>query len=116
MAESKLNTFWATDLLHRIFHVPKISEEAVDHFAEDYKDVLELAQTNSELSTKDSDTLQYFAIDVYAYDIAAPGIGCSGKLADTADEPTATSSVQPSATSTAPTVSAIILHGNHERC
>ena len=104
VAESKLNTFWATDLLHRIFHVPRISEEVVDHYAEDYTDVIELAQNNPELSVKDSDTLQYFAIDVYAYDIAAPGIGCSGKLPDTSEAPSSTAGAQPSVTSTAPTV------------
>ena len=76
----------------------------MDHYAEDYTDVIELAQNNPELSIKDSDTLQYFAIDVYAYDIAAPGIGCSGKLPDTSEAPSSTAGAQPSVTSTAPTV------------
>lgn len=52
---------------------------AVEHFAEDYADVLELARTEPEKSVIDSDALQYFAIDAYAYDIAAPGVGCSGE-------------------------------------
>ncbi|KAK5655143.1 hypothetical protein OQA88_6042 [Cercophora sp. LCS_1] len=78
VADSPLNTYWATDLLHRIFHVPRISEGVVDHFAEDYEDVLVLAKEDPAKSSIDSDTLQYFAIDVYAYDIAAPGVGCTG--------------------------------------
>lgn len=78
VVDSPLNTYWATDLLHRVFHVPRISEGAVDHFAEDYEDVLALAKEDPAKSSIDSDTLQYFAIDVYAYDIAAPGIGCTG--------------------------------------
>ncbi|KAK4102381.1 zincin [Parathielavia hyrcaniae] len=78
VSESPLNTFWATDLLHRVLHVPRISENIVDHFSEDYEGVLELARTEPEKSVIDSDTLQYFAIDVYAFDIAAPGVGCSG--------------------------------------
>lgn len=78
VAGSPLNTFWATDLLHRVLHVPRISEGVVDHFAEDYAGVLELAKTDPTKSAIDSDTLQYFAIDVYAHDIAAPGVGCSG--------------------------------------
>lgn len=82
VASSPLNTYWATDILHRIFHVPKISEEVVGHFAEDYADVMELAKTDPAKSGIDSDTLQYFAIDVYAFDIAAPGVGCTGKLPD----------------------------------
>jgi hypothetical protein len=76
---SALNTFWATDLLHRVLHVPQISEGIVEHFAEDYEGVLELAKTEPEKSAIDSDTLQYFAIDVYAHDIAAPGVGCTGE-------------------------------------
>jgi hypothetical protein len=78
VTESPLNTFWATDLLHRVLHVPRISENVVEHFAEDYEGVVELAKTDPAKSAIDSDTLQYFAIDVYAFDIAAPGVGCTG--------------------------------------
>ncbi|KAE9970107.1 hypothetical protein BLS_005071 [Venturia inaequalis] len=75
---SPLNTFWATDLLHRMFHVPKINENKVDHYAEDYEAVIELTKTHSNSTVFNSDSLQYFAIDVYANDIAAPGVGCHG--------------------------------------
>lgn len=75
---SPLNTFWGVDLLHRVLHVPQISENVVDHFAENYNEVIELAESEPEKSVKDSDALQYFAVDVYAFDIAAPGVGCSG--------------------------------------
>lgn len=75
---SPLNTHWATDLLHRLLHVPRISEGVVDHFADDYEDVLKLAREDPAKSPIDSDTLQYFAIDVYAFDVAAPGVGCTG--------------------------------------
>lgn len=78
VANSPLNTFWATDLLHRVLHVPSISEEVVDHFTGDYEGLLEQAKEEPEKSAIDSDALQYFAIDVYAYDIAAPGKGCTG--------------------------------------
>jgi len=111
VAGSKLNTYWATDLLHRLLHVPTISEGIVDHFAEDYAGILELAKTKSDKSGIDSNALQYFAIDVWAYDIAAPGIGCTGKpqssKASSASTPAPTSTPKPdqSATSSAPTVS-----------
>ncbi|KAH7313762.1 putative peptidase domain-containing protein [Stachybotrys elegans] len=106
VAESPLNTFWATDLLHRVLHVPTISLGVVDHFAEDYAEVLELAKTEPTKSVIDSDAIQYFAIDVWAYDIAAPGVGCTGQAPeehdhDHADAPTTTaSSPAPSATQT----------------
>lgn len=50
----------------------------MDHFADNYNEVIELAEKEPEKSVMDSDALQYFAVDVYAYDIAAPGVGCSG--------------------------------------
>ncbi|KAF7563923.1 hypothetical protein G7046_g186 [Stylonectria norvegica] len=106
VAESKLNTFWATDLMHRVLHVPTIAEEGVDHFAEDYAEVIALAKSDPSKSVIDSDALQYFAIDVWAYDIAAPGVGCTGEYSEeSADEKptaTATESAVPSATSEAP--------------
>ncbi|KAF4466932.1 major allergen Asp f 2 [Fusarium albosuccineum] len=101
VAASKLNTFWATDLMHRVLHVPVISEEIVDHFAEDYADVLELSKKEPEKSAIDSDTLQYFAIDVYAYDIAAPGVGCTGEVEEEEKE-TTTSKDKPTDTKDAP--------------
>ncbi|WYZ45984.1 hypothetical protein EsH8_IX_000209 [Colletotrichum jinshuiense] len=108
VANSKLNTFWATDLLHRAFHVPAVSEGAVEHYAEDLAEVFVLAKENATYSVLDSDALQYFAIDVWAYDIAAPGVGCFGELEETEEEPTATTTAAgaatatPSATSSAP--------------
>lgn len=80
VAQSPLNTFWATDLLHRVLHLPAISEGVVGHFAEDYAGLLDLAREDPAKSAIDSDALQYFAIDVYAYDVAAPGEGCSGEV------------------------------------
>lgn len=51
----------------------------MDEYAEDYEAVIELTKTHSNSSVVNSDTLQYFAIDVYANDIAAPGVGCHGE-------------------------------------
>lgn len=104
VAGSPLNMFWATDLLHRVLHVPKISEGVVEHAADEYGDVLDLAKADPALSAKDIHTLQYFATDVYAYDIAAPGVGCTGEPAKEAETPTGTTTAQPSATSGAPKV------------
>ncbi|KAL8975936.1 MAG: hypothetical protein Q9205_007964 [Flavoplaca limonia] len=80
VAESESNTYFGSDLLHRLYHMPAFGENYVDHFAETYAEALELAQTNSSYATHDSDTLQYFALDVYAYDIAVPGVGCPGTV------------------------------------
>ncbi|GLI77355.1 prenylated Rab acceptor protein 1 [Penicillium ochrochloron] len=79
VSESETNTFWASDLLHRLYHVPTIGQNWADHFADGYDEVLDLAVENATLSTHDSETLQYFALEVYAHDISVPGIGCPGE-------------------------------------
>ena len=79
VANSATNFYWASDLLHRLLHIPKVGEGVVEHYSVGkYPGVLELAKTNSSYSVKDSDTLQYFALEVYAHDVAVPGIGCAG--------------------------------------
>ena len=94
--------------------MPQISLDIVSHYAEDYPDVLELAETNSTYSARDSDTLQYFAIEAYAYDIAVPGEGCPGEYEEVVSSaaaavasatPTPTA-VQASSTAAAAAVSA----------
>ena len=40
--------------------------------------MIEMAQKNNSYSVRDSDTLQYFALEVFAYDIAVPSQGCPG--------------------------------------
>jgi hypothetical protein len=106
VAGSPLNLFWATDLLHLVLHVPKVSEGVVGHSAEKYADVLALAKDDPEHSARDIHALQYFATDVYAFDIAAPGIGCTGEPAEKEGAAsTETVSAQPSATNAAPKVS-----------
>lgn len=83
--------------MHRVLHVPQISEGVVEHYAEDYADVLELAETNSTYSVIDSDALQYFALEVYAYDVAAPGVGCPGETPESETAPAATTAAAPAA-------------------
>ncbi|KAK9244172.1 putative peptidase family-domain-containing protein [Lipomyces tetrasporus] len=104
---SKPNELFGSDLIHRLYHTPAIGEGHVEHFADSYEDVLELGKHNSTFAVRDSNTLQYFALDAYAYDIAVPGIGCAGNIIKSSPEQqrtttsSQTSSLRPS-TSTAP--------------
>jgi hypothetical protein len=106
VANGPTNFYWASDLVHRLLHIPKVGEGIVEHYgdAEEYPKVLALAKSNPELAVRNSDTLQYFALDVYAHDVAVPGVGCPGTHTPTADDshatPTATP-VLPSSTTTA---------------
>lgn len=80
VANGATNTYWASDLLHRLLHIPQLSEGTISHYsdADEYPTVLELAKSDPELAVRNSDTLQYFALEVYAHDIAVPGLGCAG--------------------------------------
>ncbi|KAL4923876.1 major allergen Asp F2 [Aspergillus undulatus] len=83
---SETNTFWAADLLHRLYHMPAIGQGFVEHYADGYDGVLEFANGNRTEATHDSETLQYFALEVYAYDVAVPGVGCVGEEEDEESE------------------------------
>ncbi|KAJ5231291.1 uncharacterized protein N7469_005879 [Penicillium citrinum] len=95
VAGSETNTFWAADLLHRLYHMPSFGQNWIDHFADGYEEVVDQAIENATLSTRDSETLQYFALEVYAYDIAIPEEGCPGKPhthdKETSSQPTSAS-------------------------
>lgn len=103
VANGALNLYWASDLIHRMLHLPNIAEGVVDHFADDYVNVTALAETNPEESVNNSETLQLFALSVYAYDIAIPGEGCEGLLRTTSLAETPATPVASSAASTAST-------------
>ncbi|TGO32516.1 hypothetical protein BHYA_0310g00030 [Botrytis hyacinthi] len=100
--------FWASDLMHRLYHVPLIGEEIVGHHADGYHGVQELAAgSNYTLAGHNSATLIYFATEAYAYDIAVAGEGCVGKAsdekeADSQSAPVATEST--TSTASKPTV------------
>lgn len=99
---SETNTFWASDLLHRLYHIPAFGQDWIDHFADGYKEVVDLAAKTPIRSTRDSETLQYFALEVYAFDISVPGIGCPGTQnhRHSSEEKPTTSQSQPNATGT----------------
>lgn len=105
VADSPTNVFWASDLMHRLYHLPAVSAGYIDHFGEDHAELLEYAEANSPNATRDSDGLQYFALEVYAYDIAVPGEGCAG---GNSTNETPTSAEPASTTSAAPSVSAML--------
>ncbi|KAF1354071.1 zincin [Lizonia empirigonia] len=114
VANGATNFYWASDLLHRLLHVPEVGEGIVEHYgdADEYPGVLELAESNPAEAVRNSDTLQYFALEVYAHDIAVPGVGCPGSYreissssahgAPTSSAGVASSSVVASATAVEP--------------
>ncbi|KAI1099489.1 major allergen Asp F2 [Jackrogersella minutella] len=105
VASGELNFYFGSDLIHRLYHLPPIGENIVEHYADNYSECLELAIDNPAEAVRNSHTLQYFALDVYAFDIALPGEGCTGRVLESAsspsESPTATSTPATSSTSTA---------------
>lgn len=98
IATGKVTGFWAPDLLHRLFHTPQVGEEIVDHHGDGYAGSLELAAgANYSLAGHNTATLQYFAAEVYAFDIAIPGEGCVGKVAVSSSSSAAVASSSTSA-------------------
>ncbi|KAK5167725.1 Prenylated Rab acceptor protein 1 [Saxophila tyrrhenica] len=81
VAGSENTAYFASDLIHRVYHTDKLGEGVVGHYADTYDECLELAMDSPEEAVRNSATLRYFALDVYAYDIAAPGQGCTGEAA-----------------------------------
>lgn len=120
VANGATNYFWASDLVHRLLHLPSVGEGVVEHYigeeGEKYPGVINLAKTNATFAVKDSDALQYFALEAYAHDIAVPGIGCSGTykpieesspaIATSSASGTSATPTKPSATSSAATAPA----------
>lgn len=99
VANGATNFYWASDLFHRLLHIPRVGEGIVQHYgdADEYSKVLALAKSDPALAVRNSDSLQYFALEVYAHDIAVPGVGCPGTYISAA--PGTTSAVSASATS-----------------
>lgn len=98
VADGKLNYYFASDLLHRLYHVATIGEGAIEHYADSYEECLALAVENPGEAFRNSHTLQYFALDAYAYDVVLPDEGCTGKP-DQSSESESASSASPSSAS-----------------
>jgi hypothetical protein len=110
IANNKLATYFAADLMHRLFHTTKIGEGAAEHYADTYTECLELAKNNSAEAVRNTHSLQYFALDVYAMEVALPGEGCTGtpaeEEADSHAAPASSASASSASASPAPALSA----------
>ncbi|GAA6032235.1 hypothetical protein JCM8097_007137 [Rhodosporidiobolus ruineniae] len=65
--------------MHRLLHLPTGSGGRLSDVVDTVGAALELAQgVNHTQAAYSIHTVQYYALDVYAYDILAPGVGCRG--------------------------------------
>ena len=115
LASTKPSLYWSIDLIHRLFHVPAISNEFVDHFAENLEEVIELAAHNGSFAARDSNALQYFAAHVYANEIAQGGESCTGEIGhdhDHADDDHASTTTAAGATATTTAASECHTHAD----
>ena len=75
--------YWSIDLLHRLLHVPQVTNDAVHHYIEEgakLAGVTELAEHNATYSPFDSDALQYYAAHVYINEVVRGGESCIGNV------------------------------------
>ncbi|SMR53314.1 unnamed protein product [Zymoseptoria tritici ST99CH_3D1] len=79
--------YWGSDLIHRLYHMPAYGANGyIDHYAEGWAGIVTAAKEGSPNSTHDSDGLQFFALEAYAYDVIYPGVGCPGSNAPVTEE------------------------------
>ncbi|GAO48720.1 hypothetical protein G7K_2890-t1 [Saitoella complicata NRRL Y-17804] len=69
VANSSANFYFGSDLLHRLFHIPKIFEGWVSHFADPWEDCVDLAKVNGTYAVRNQHSLQFFAVDAWGRDI-----------------------------------------------
>ncbi|ORX36143.1 putative peptidase family-domain-containing protein [Kockovaella imperatae] len=115
----KISIYWSIDLIHRLFHVPSVTNGLVEHYASDYTSVRELAQHNSSFAAVDSDALQYFAAHVWAIEVAGGGSACVSDQSthdDNSDHNDATTSVTASVPPPPVESTGCVLHDDHYHC
>ena len=100
VAESSRLIFWASDMMHRLFHLPTLGYGYIEHFADGYEEIVTASENDNEQITHDTDALQYFALEAYAHDIAVPGEGCPGPALEDLPETESSSSSSSSPSST----------------
>lgn len=110
VSTSANNLFWSSDLLHRLWHTDIVGQKVVDHYADTYEDCLELALTDPDEAVMNSASLRFYALEVYAYDIALPGVGCASGASEESSSDVAESSSTTSDTSTATVTSGTECH------
>jgi hypothetical protein len=105
VANSATNYYSASDFVHRLLHIPQVGEGTVEHYNDEeekkYPGVMALAKDNSTYAARNSDSLQYFALEAYAHDIAVPGIGCAGTYTPIEESSTAAATSNASAVASA---------------
>lgn len=76
-----INKYWAIDLIHRSLHLPPIGKDGAQDFADDYDEILELADKDPKRAVRNAHTLQAFAFDIVSRSRKHPD-GCIEELDD----------------------------------
>jgi hypothetical protein len=94
-----------------MWHIPSISDSEIDHIegGDTFEEVLTLAVNNASYAPYNTHTLQYFMQEVYANEVARPGVGCTGTVPQVQAANTTTASG--SGASPSPTSGASALFG-----
>ncbi|KAK3687096.1 Prenylated Rab acceptor protein 1 [Vermiconidia calcicola] len=63
VSSREYTSYFASDIHHRLFHMPAIGEYTVDHYAEGYRAALELAVNHPEDAVRNTESLTFFALE-----------------------------------------------------
>lgn len=82
-----------------MFHLDVVGQNTITHISHGYQDALKLAAgLNYTQTATNTDSLVYFAVEAYAFDISVPGEGCAGSapsIPDTIVIPSTTPETMP---------------------
>ncbi|PWN33769.1 zincin, partial [Meira miltonrushii] len=94
LGRDNVNVYWGADLLHRMMHLPKVTNGYITHVADTHEDMMKIAIEQPDQSVKNQHSIQEFAFDVWTRKY----ISAEGSAGATATE---SASASAAATSTA---------------
>jgi hypothetical protein len=82
VSQAATNLLWSTDLAHRLWHVPSTANHLIEHVpgGNTFEECLNLAVNNASATVYNTASYQYFMEEVYANEVARPGVGCTGTV------------------------------------
>lgn len=102
LGRDNVNVYWGADLLHRMMHLPKITNGYITHVADTHEDMMKIAIEKPDQSVKNQHSIQEFAFDVWTRKyISAKGCSATEEEIHAAEHEDHTHSTSATASATA---------------
>ncbi|MCO5589753.1 hypothetical protein L7F22_043722 [Adiantum nelumboides] len=76
LGRDNVNVYWGADLLHRMMHLPKVTNGYITHVADTHEDMMKIAIEKPDQSVKNQHSIQEFAFEAWIRKYTNPE-GCS---------------------------------------